>query len=155
MKTTTAVLHTGGMYRGSEKSVVEQALSRLLAVASVEANPVAQTATVTYDPTGTSLAALQRLSSAAACIVPGPVGSLCLCDPLAEQEPLAPAQDPTAAERAEHGHGHGWHARMSRATMVRDMRNLLSRRPEEFLPLDERALLGRDIHASLLAAGAR
>jgi len=40
--------------------------------------------------------------------------------------------------------------------MVRDMRNLLSRRPEEFLPLDERALLGRDIHApSLLAAGAR
>jgi len=60
MKTTTAVLHTGGMYRGSEKSVVEQALSRLLAVASVEANPVAQTATVTYDPTGTSLAALQE-----------------------------------------------------------------------------------------------
>ncbi|HXG76035.1 MAG TPA: copper-translocating P-type ATPase, partial [Gaiellaceae bacterium] len=52
--------------------------------------------------------------------VPGHV-----CDPLAPDEPLAPAHDHAGAMRAEHahGHGHGGHAGMSMDAMVRDMRN--------------------------------
>ena len=48
-----------------------------------------------------------------------------VCDPLAHEEPLAPAHDHAAAMRADeaHGHGHGGHAGMSMDAMVRDMRN--------------------------------
>lgn len=48
------------MHRGSEKAVVERALSRRPGVLEVEANPVAQTANVTYDPGVTSVAELRR-----------------------------------------------------------------------------------------------
>ena len=43
------------MLRASEKAVVESAISRRPGVIEVGANPVSQTATVTYDPTETSL----------------------------------------------------------------------------------------------------
>ena len=56
----TAVMHVGGVHWASEKAVVESFLGRLDGVRHVEANPVAQTATVTYDPTVTSVAALGR-----------------------------------------------------------------------------------------------
>ena len=46
----TAVLHTGGIYRGSEHLVVEEALRRRPGVLAVEANPAAQTATVVSIP---------------------------------------------------------------------------------------------------------
>src|SRR5690349_21790901 len=44
----TVVLHAGGQFRASEKAVVEATLRRHPGVVSVEANPVAQTATVRY-----------------------------------------------------------------------------------------------------------
>ncbi|RPI08374.1 MAG: copper-translocating P-type ATPase, partial [Actinobacteria bacterium] len=52
--------------------------------------------------------------------VPGHV-----CDPLAEEGRDAPTHDHAATERADQGdgHGHGGHAGMSMAAMVRDMRN--------------------------------
>jgi Cu2+-exporting ATPase len=91
----------------------------------VEANPVAQTATVEYDPRTTSVEALQQWVEGcgyhcAGRSVPGHV-----CDPLAEEGRDAPAHDHAAVERAEHAHGdgHGGHAGMSMAAMVRDMRN--------------------------------
>src|SRR5258708_22528578 len=56
----TVVLHAGGQFRASEKAVVEAALTRHRGVASVEANPVAQTATVRYDPAVTSVQELRR-----------------------------------------------------------------------------------------------
>jgi P-type Cu2+ transporter len=59
-KRPTVVLHVGGLYRGSEKAVVETALGRRPGVLRVEANPVAQTATVTYDAGRTSVAELQQ-----------------------------------------------------------------------------------------------
>src|SRR5215211_6817493 len=55
----TAVLHVGGLHYASEKSVVERALGARPGVVSVEANSVAQTATVTYDPARTSVADLR------------------------------------------------------------------------------------------------
>jgi P-type Cu2+ transporter len=121
----TAVLHVGELHYASEKAVVERVLARRPGVARVEANPVAQTATVEYDPGTTSLEALQRWVAecgyhCAGRSVPGHV-----CDPLAEEGRDAPARDHAAVERADHadGHGHGGHAGMSMAAMVREMRN--------------------------------
>jgi P-type Cu2+ transporter len=56
----TAVLHVGGLHYASEKAVVEQVLSRRPGVISVEANPVAQSATVAYEPDVTSVEALRE-----------------------------------------------------------------------------------------------
>ena len=121
----TVVLHVGGLHYASEKAVVERVLGQQPGVLSVEANPVAQTATVSFDPGQTSVEELQRWVEecgfhCAGRSVPGHV-----CDPLAHDEPLAPAHDHAAAERADeaHGHGHGGHAGMSMEAMVRDMRN--------------------------------
>jgi P-type Cu2+ transporter len=118
-------LHVGGLHYASEKNVVEQVLGRRLGVLEVEANPVAQTATVTFDPAETSVAELTSWVEecgfhCAGRSVPGHI-----CDPLAQEEPLAPTQDHAAAMRAEHayGHGHGGHAGLSMDAMVRDMRN--------------------------------
>ncbi len=123
--TGSVVLHVGGLHYASEKAVVERVLGARPGVVAVEANPVAQTATVEYDPATTSIDALARWVEdcgyhCAGRSVPGHV-----CDPLAQQEPLAPAHDHAAVERADHadGHGHGGHAGMSMAEMVRDMRN--------------------------------
>jgi P-type Cu2+ transporter len=124
-KTATVVLHVGGLHYAGEKAVVERMLGARPGVLDVEANPVAQTATVRLDPERTSVDELQRWVEecgyhCAGRSVPGHV-----CDPLAQAEPLAPAHDHAAVERAEHahGHGHGGHAGMSMDAMVRDMRN--------------------------------
>ena len=114
----------GSLHYASEKTVVEQVLGRRPGVVSVEANPVAQTANVAFDPDATSIEDLRRWVKecgyhCAGRSVPGHV-----CDPLGS-EPLAPAHDHAAVERADaaDGHGHGGHAGMSMQAMVRDMRN--------------------------------
>jgi P-type Cu2+ transporter len=81
--------------------VVEGRLGAQPGVLSVDANPVAQTATVAYDPAQTNVATLKRWVEecgyhCAGRSVPGH-----LCDPLAETEPLAPTHDHAALERAE------------------------------------------------------
>jgi len=54
-RTASAVLHVGGLHCASQKAVVERVLANRLGVLSVEANPVAQTATVEYDPQATTV----------------------------------------------------------------------------------------------------
>jgi Cu2+-exporting ATPase len=122
----TTVLHVGGLHYASEKAVVERALANRPGVLAVEANPVAQTATVTFDPAHTSVADLRTWVEdcgyhCAGQSVPGHV-----CDPMAEPEADQHAtRDHAATERADHahGHGHGGHAGMSMDAMERDMRN--------------------------------
>ena len=123
----TTVLHVGGLHYASEKSVVEDVLGRRPGVVAVEANPVAQTATVTFDPGTTSVADLRDWIEecgyhCAGRSVPGHI-----CDPMAEGAGAheAMAHGSEAEERAEHahGHGHGGHAGMSMEAMERDMRN--------------------------------
>jgi Cu2+-exporting ATPase len=123
----TAVLHVGGLHYASEKAVVERKLGAQPGVIAVDANPVAQTATVQYDPARTSIAALKQWVEecgyhCAGRSVPGHI-----CDPeMGEHEEHEhPAHDHAAVERADHahGHGHGGHAGMSMEAMVRDMRN--------------------------------
>jgi Cu2+-exporting ATPase len=119
----TVVLHVGGLHYASEKAVVETALGNRAGVVAVEANPVAQTATVTFDPHATSIEQLQAWVEdcgyhCAGQSVPGHI-----CDPMAEHD--HGPHDHAQAERADqaHGHGDGGHAGMSMAAMVRDMRN--------------------------------
>jgi Cu2+-exporting ATPase len=119
----TTVLHVGGVQYASEKAIVEGVLGRRPGVLAVEANPVAQTATVTFDPQVTSVAELRRWVEdcgyhCAGQSVPGHV-----CDPMVS--PDHGPHDHAAVERSDkaHGHGHGGHAGMSMASMERDMRN--------------------------------
>ena len=121
----TAVLHVGGLNYASEKSVVEHVLGRRPGVLEVDANPVAQTAIVTYDPTRTSVGQLRDWVRdcgyhCAGQSVPGHI-----CDPMAEPGAPHAEHDPAAVERADDAHaaGHGGHAGASMDAMARDMRN--------------------------------
>jgi Cu2+-exporting ATPase len=117
----TAVLHVGGLHYASEKSVVERVLSNCAGVVEVDANPVAQTATVTFDPSVTSVAALRTWVEECGYHCAGESVPGHMCDPLVAPRPY----DDAASERAEraHGHGAGGHAGMSMQGMVHDMRN--------------------------------
>jgi Cu2+-exporting ATPase len=136
----TTVLHVGGLHYASEKAVVERVLSHRPGVLSVKANPVAQTATVAFDPHTTSVAELRGWVQKCGFHCAGQSAPGHVCDPLAEpgaHPALAPhAHAPeaqavpehaghAAADRAAHahGHGHGGQAGMSMESMVRDMRN--------------------------------
>jgi P-type Cu2+ transporter len=119
------VLHVGRQFRASEKAVVEAALARHPGVVSVEANPVAQTATVRYDPVITSVQDLRRAVErcgyeCAGCNTPG-----CLCDPLHEPGEPEHGHDGAAVARAHDpaGHGEGGHGGHSMDQMARQMRN--------------------------------
>jgi copper chaperone CopZ len=92
---TTAVLHTGGLQFMSEKAVFENALNARPGVLSVDANPVAQAATVRYDPNQTNVADLRKWVEecgyhCARRSVPGHI-----CSPMEE----APSDDRAAGRR--------------------------------------------------------
>jgi P-type Cu2+ transporter len=151
-KVATIVLHVGGQYRASEKAVVERVLSCRPGVRLVEANPVAQTATVTFDTAQTSVAELRSCVEECGYQCVGQSVPCYLCDPLAEPDPpgghaampaahqhapgaartTAPGREEHAAHGMDAGEGmpsahemmgHGGAAGMSMDAMVRDMRN--------------------------------
>jgi P-type Cu2+ transporter len=143
----TVVLHVGGLHYATEKAVVERRLGVRPGVLGVEANPVAQTATVSFDPAVTSASALALWVEecgfhCAGRSVPGHI-----CDPLAADEPFAPTHDHEGAARAveAHGHGHGGHAGMSMDAMVRDMRNRFLVAVALAIPIAAWSMLGRDV----------
>jgi Cu2+-exporting ATPase len=122
---STVVLHVGCQYRASEKLVVEGALRSRSGVIEVDANPAAQTATVTYDSQLTSVKELRSIVAGcgfecAGCNVPG-----CSCDPLQEPMIPQPALDEAAVARADDpaGHEEGGHSGHSMAHMATQMRN--------------------------------
>jgi Cu2+-exporting ATPase len=121
----TVVLHVGNLHYASEKSVVERVLAGRPGVRRVEANPVAQTATVGYDAKQTSVEELSRWVEECGYHCAGQSAPGHICDPLAERATPAAAHDHAAVDRADQadGHGHGGHAGMSMAEMVIDMRN--------------------------------
>nr|WP_194425586.1 heavy metal translocating P-type ATPase [Microbacterium aquimaris] len=143
--TQTAVLEVGGMIRASSKNVPEAHLSRQPGVISVEANPVSQTANVTYDPAVTSVPRLRQEVLDCGYHCAGRSVPDHICDPL--HDPTGHDQQVTDREYTEHaehathdgGHegrtapttptpqdvmGHGGHrADASMESMIRDMRN--------------------------------
>ena len=131
----TVVLHTGGLRFGDEKVVVERVLGRRPGVVAVSANPVSQTANVTFDPQKTSVAELRGWVEKCGLHCAGQSVPGHICDPM--EEPMAKG----AAMTMHEGHpmevakpsgpvlspheamGHGGDAAMSMADMVTDMRN--------------------------------
>ena len=123
-KVVTAVLHVGGLSWASEKAVVEQVLGRRPGVRLVEANPVSQTATVTFDTAQTSVAELRRWVEECGYHCTGQSVPSHVCDPMAEPDPadghhatsaghgevaaMAPEAPPGHRDRAAHpGHKSG------------------------------------------------
>ena len=84
---STAILDVHPMLRASEKAVVEAVLGRRPGVERVEANPVSQTATVTYDPAKTSLAELRGWIQECGLHCAGQSVPEHICDPLLEPDP--------------------------------------------------------------------
>ncbi|GAA1677182.1 heavy metal translocating P-type ATPase [Nonomuraea maheshkhaliensis] len=135
----TAILDVSGLRWASEQNVVVAVLGRRPGVLHVEANAVAQTATVRFDPRRTSVAELRTWVIECGYHCAGQSVPTHLCDPMTE--PYRPADHAAGAEVAhreatDHGGetiaphemaGHGdemaGHGGMSMAAMVADMRN--------------------------------
>ncbi len=135
----TAVLEASGMLRASEKAVVEGAIGRRPGVLSVEANPVAQTATVTYDPAETSVEELRRWVTECGFHCEGRSVPEHICDPMME----AGREERRAAP--EEVMGHGGHAQTSMAEMVVDMRNRFLVAVLFSIPIVLWSPIGRDV----------
>jgi len=139
-RSTTVVLDVSGLQYATEKAVVDTVLSRRPGVRLVKANPVSQTATVTFDPGVTSVRDLAQWIKECGYHCAGQSVPDHLCDPMAEPNGAAAkhaiqAADPAQPVTAEHQQheaamrspeevmGHGGHAGMSMDAMVADMRN--------------------------------
>jgi P-type Cu2+ transporter len=100
-----AVLEVSGVQWASSKNVAEAVLSRRPGVIEVDANPVAQTATVTYDPSQTSVAELAGWVRDCGYHCAGQSVPDHICDPLAEPAPTADKRDHReASHHAHHDH---------------------------------------------------
>ena len=133
------------MLRASEKSVVETALRHRPGVIEVEANPVAQTATVTYDPKLTSVEELSRWITECGYHCAGQSVPDHVCDPM-----LGPADSSSHEHTEMRGTpdevmGHGGHGEMSMAAMVADMRNRFLVAAFFSIPILLWSPIGRDV----------
>jgi Cu2+-exporting ATPase len=100
---STAVLDVSGLQWATEQNVVTARLCRRPGVLQVEVNPVAQTATVVFDPARTSVAELRRWVLECGYHCAGQSVPSHICDPLAEPDP------PGAPARQEMHAGHDMH----------------------------------------------
>jgi Cu2+-exporting ATPase len=125
-KTETVVMEVQGVHWASSKAVVESMLSRQPGVLKVDANPVAQSATVIFDPGLTSIADLTKWVRECGYHCAGRSVPDHICDAMEEPGTPAPAHQGHGAgaknsqEVMGHGSGHGG---MSMDSMVGDMRN--------------------------------
>ena len=99
--TKTVTLQVGGMIRATSKNVTEAHLGRQPGVISVDANPVSQTATVTYDPETTSVAHLQQWVIDCGYHCAGQSVPDHICDPA--HDPHAHPAQAAPDEHADHG----------------------------------------------------
>ncbi|MEP6661626.1 MAG: heavy-metal-associated domain-containing protein, partial [Acidimicrobiales bacterium] len=154
----TAVLEVRGVQWGSEKSRVEAVLGRRPGVISVEANPVAQTASVRYDADLTSIAELTKWIRDCGYHCAGRSVPEHICDPLAEEGHSPPAMAADAHEAASTTHsphelmGHGGQGAMSMVDMVRDMRNRFVVAALFSIPILLWSPIGRDVLGFDIAA---
>jgi Cu2+-exporting ATPase len=132
----TAVLEMKGLHWATEKAVVEATLGRLEGVRTVAANAVAQTATVSYDPSVTNVVDLRHWIEECGYHCDGQSVPGHVCHPM--DEPLVAGQaghgdghavpavqgsaEPEAPPSPHDLMGHGGHEGGSMADMVADMR---------------------------------
>ncbi|MBI3428574.1 MAG: heavy metal translocating P-type ATPase [Actinobacteria bacterium] len=95
-KTRTAIMEVQGTHWASSKAVVESMLSHHPGVLNVDANPVAQTANITFDSELTSIAELASWIRECGFHCAGRSVPDHICDPMQEEErPTAEHQDHT------------------------------------------------------------
>ena len=99
----TVVLEVSGVQWASSKAVVEATLRRQPGVISVEANPVAQTANVTYDPETTSQAHLRKWILECGYHCAGQSVPQHICDPAFDPAVTSAATEPGADAAATPG----------------------------------------------------
>jgi P-type Cu2+ transporter len=174
----TVVLNVAGMSWASEKAVVESALGRRPGIRSVEANPVSQTATVSFDTGQASVAALRRWVEECGYHCAGQSVPSHVCDPTAEPEPAdghdalpvgypqaaVPAFTPASATAAPPAReaaarapvhdrtGLGGRPGMSMESMVRDMRNRFAVAALLSVPILLWSPIGRSVLGFTIAA---
>ena len=159
----TAVLEVSGVQWATSKNVAEAVLSRRPGVLSVEANPVAQTAIVSYDPHRTNLSELRAWVRECGYHCAGQSVPHHVCDPMLEPGPdHRGGGDGHAEHVGPEGHtghavpaspvssphdamGHGGHGSMSMAEMVRDMRNRFLVALLLAVPISLYSPMGRDM----------
>jgi len=139
------------MYLASEKSVVERVLGHRPGVISVEANPVGQTASVTFDPARTSVAELRRWVEDCGFHCAGQSVPEHICDPLMEPDPAHAmhTRHATVAEApaapAEHT-GHAAHGTTTVAPAPEHAEHAMAH--EEALPTPHE-MMGHGGHAGM------
>ena len=139
----TVVLQTAGLHWATEKNLVEKTLGKQVGVLSVAANAVSQTATITFDPSRTSMVQLRRWVEECGLHCAGQSVPAHICEPMMDEGPLARDRvsmarsfDIASGRHANHettdgadrqsphdAMGHGGHGSMSMEDMVSDMRN--------------------------------
>jgi P-type Cu2+ transporter len=137
----TVVLDVRGMLRASEKSVVDVVLGRRPGVLSVDTNPVAQAATVAFDPSQTSVQELRNWVRDCGYHCAGQSVPHHVCDPLLE--PGAATEPPM--DHAAMGGDHDAHDDVSMASMVTDMRNRFLVAALFSIPIVLWSPIGRDV----------
>jgi P-type Cu2+ transporter len=135
----TFVLDVRGVQWASEKARVEAILRRRPGVRAVDANPVAQTATVTIDPSETSVEDLRDWIRDCGYHCAGESVPNHVCDPLA-----APGPPPRRPEPPAHA-AHDGHDDLSMESMVADMRNRFLVAAVFSVPILLWSPIGRDV----------
>jgi Cu2+-exporting ATPase len=135
----TVILHVGGMQFASEKHKVEAYLSRQHGVVQVDANPVAQTASVVFDPESTSADQLRErvIECGYHCAGESLPDHVCLTE--------TPHAHPGEKPSPHAVMGHGSHGEMSMEAMVADMRNRFLVAFIFAIPIVLYSRLGRDL----------
>ncbi|WP_370651310.1 heavy metal translocating P-type ATPase [Iamia sp. SCSIO 61187] len=146
---TQVVLEVKGLHWATEKAAIERTLGRFAGVRTVEANPVAQTATVSYDPDETSIADLQRGIEECGYHCDGQSVPAHLCNPMEEPSTDGRADaaggEPEALPSPHDAMGHGGHGGRSMADMVADMRRRFLVAAIFSLPILLWSPIGRDV----------
>ncbi len=158
-RSTTAVLEVSGVQWATSKNAAEAVLSRRPGVISVEVNPVAQTATVTYDPDVADLVQLRDWVRDCGLHCAGQSVPHHVCDPMAEPHAHehgvtvhGDQASPPPEVSPHEAMGHGGHASMSMEAMVRDMRNRFLVAAVLSVPILLWSPIGRDVIGFTAAA---
>ncbi len=147
---TSVVLDTRCIYRASEKAVVEASLERCPGVIAVEANPVAQSTNVTYDPSRISLEELCSCVHGCGYESHGQSVPRHLVDPM-EEPHHAHGSQPDDGAPDDHLKapadvmGHGGHGGMSMEAMTANMRNRFIIAAVFSVPIVLWSPIGRDV----------
>ena len=151
--TQTTVVHVGGLHWATSAAGIERVLGRRPGVLAVDANAVAQTATVTFDPERTSLTELVAWVRDCGYHCAGESVPTHLCEPMGDDRPRqehphhgpAPTPAPAGAMSPHDVMGHGGHAGMSMDAMVADMRRRFWVAALFSIPITLFSPMGRDM----------